>query len=62
MDVVVLKPSYPRSLHYKKKYLIGGVAAVFECKLTLKKTHIQKTLQTGSTIKRINSYVGRHTV
>lgn len=41
MDVVVLKPSYPRHLLGKKMYLAAGVAAAFECKLSLKATHIK---------------------
>lgn len=35
LDVVVLKPGYPRMLREKKIYLADGVAAVFECKNTL---------------------------
>ena len=37
LDVVVLKPGYPRMLRDKKMYLADGVAAVFECKNTLKR-------------------------
>ena len=35
IDVVVLKPTYPRKLLEKKIWLAGGVAAVFECKNTI---------------------------
>lgn len=40
IDVVVLKPSYPKKLMEKKIWLADGVAAIFECKTTLKKNHI----------------------
>ena len=53
IDVLVLKPTYPRSLHHKKKYLLAGVAAAFECKLTLKKHHVLKAVETASLIKRM---------
>jgi hypothetical protein len=38
VDVIVLRPSYPRKLidENKKVYLAEGVAAAFECKLTLR--------------------------
>jgi hypothetical protein len=53
IDVLALKPTYPPALHHKKKYLIAGVAAAFECKLTLKKHHIIETVETASIIKRM---------
>jgi hypothetical protein len=40
VDVVVLRPGYPKRLLSKKLYMAGGVAAVFECKNTLKGAHI----------------------
>lgn len=40
VDVIVLRPSYPERLLEKKLYLAGGVAAVFECKNTLRAGHI----------------------
>lgn len=40
IDVVVLKPGYPKKLLEKKLWLADGVAAVFECKNTLVKSHI----------------------
>src|SRR5437762_4573040 len=36
VDVLVLQPAYPPQLLDKKLYLAGGVAAAFECKVTLK--------------------------
>lgn len=39
VDVLVLHPAYPRKLLDKKLYLAGGVAAAFECKLTLRNRH-----------------------
>jgi hypothetical protein len=53
IDVLVLKPSYPRALHHRKKYLVAGVAAAFECKLTLKRDHIIKSVQTAARVKRM---------
>ncbi len=43
VDILVLKPTYPKKLIEKKIYIAGGVAAAFECKTTLKKQHIDKT-------------------
>jgi hypothetical protein len=43
VDIIVLRPGYPQRLLDKKLYLAGGVAAVFECKNTLKASHIEKT-------------------
>lgn len=54
LDILVLKPTYPQALHNKKKYLIAGVAAVFECKITLKKSHINKTIRTAAIVKRLS--------
>jgi hypothetical protein len=42
VDVLVLKPSYPPALMSTKLYLAGGVAAVFECKVTLRAKHIRE--------------------
>ncbi|WP_125181973.1 DUF6602 domain-containing protein [Thiohalobacter thiocyanaticus] len=54
VDVIVLKPSYPAALHHKKKYFIAGVAAVFECKLTLKRADLSKATATCVAIKRLS--------
>lgn len=54
VDVIVLKPSYPSALHHRKKYFVAGVAAVFECKLTLKKADIAKAIQTAAAVKRLS--------
>jgi len=53
IDVLVLKPSYPPSMHTKKKYLLAGVAAAFECKLTLRKSDLKSALENIATIKRM---------
>ena len=37
VDVLVLKPTYPKGLLNKKLYLAAGVEAAFECKITLSK-------------------------
>ena len=51
VDVLVLLPSYPSRLIDKKHYLVGGVAAAFECKTTLRKGHIRKATETCAWLK-----------
>ncbi|OYX75137.1 MAG: hypothetical protein B7Y95_03710 [Rhizobiales bacterium 32-66-11] len=53
MDVVVLKPGYPRKLMRKKIWLAHGVAAVFECKNTLKAEHIGDVVRRSQKIKAL---------
>lgn len=52
VDVLVLHPSYPKSLLGKKHYLAGGVAAVFECKTTLKAIHVKDAVETAAEIRK----------
>lgn len=52
IDVLVLHPSYPKILLDKKLYLAGGVAAAFECKTTVKSTHIKEAVETAAIIRR----------
>jgi hypothetical protein len=52
VDVLVLFPSYPKLLLDKKLYLSGGVAAAFECKITLKAEHVKSTIVTGADLRR----------
>ena len=51
IDVLVLKNSYPKKMLNKKLYLAAGVAAAFECKTTLKASHIADALETCAKIK-----------
>ena len=51
VDVVVLKDVYPPKLLSKKIYLAAGVAAAFECKTTLKASHIEEATKTCAMIK-----------
>ena len=51
IDVVVLKDVYPRNLLSKKLYLAAGVAAAFECKTTLKASHIEEATKTSASIR-----------
>ncbi|GHD43381.1 hypothetical protein GCM10017083_09450 [Thalassobaculum fulvum] len=44
IDVVVLKPAYPRKLLEKKIWLAGGVAAAFECKTTITAAHVTASI------------------
>jgi hypothetical protein len=55
VDVLVLDPGYPEHLRTKKLYLAGGVIAVFECKLTLRKIHLAKTFRTLQSVKEIGA-------
>lgn len=58
IDVVVLKDVYPRKMLSKKLYLAAGVAAAFECKTTLKASHIVEATETCAKIKDL--YPDRH--
>jgi hypothetical protein len=53
IDVVVLHPSYPQGLLDSKLYYAAGVAAAFECKLTLERRHIRKAMQNSAAIKHL---------
>jgi hypothetical protein len=53
VDVIVLSPAYPRFMLDKKLYLAGGVAAAFECKTTLKASHIREAVENAATIRRL---------
>jgi len=53
IDVVVLKPAYPRKLLEKKIWLAGGVAAVFECKTTLTAAHVTSSVKRCAGFKNL---------
>ena len=53
VDILLLRPSYPHFLRNKKLYFAGGVAAVFECKLTLRNEGLRKTFKNAAFIKRM---------
>jgi hypothetical protein len=53
IDVLVLKPAYPTRLLRKKLYLASGVAAAFECKTTLRSSHLTKAAVTAATVQRL---------
>src|SRR5579864_7944483 len=53
VDIVVLKPSYPRRLLKKKVFLAGGVAAAFECKATLTAAHVATAVETCTKVKSL---------
>ena len=53
IDVLVLKDIYPEKLLTKKLYLAAGVAAAFECKTTLKASHIEQAVKTCVKIKKL---------
>jgi len=52
IDLLVLYPSYPKILLDKKLYLSAGVAAAFECKMTVTSAHVKKAVQTSAELKR----------
>jgi hypothetical protein len=51
--VLILSPACPKKLRERKYYLAGGVAAAFECKLTLGSQDIEKAVQNAVSIKRL---------
>lgn len=53
IDVLILKASYPKKLHDKKVYLSAGVAAAFECKITLTAQHINDAIETCTEVKKL---------
>lgn len=53
IDVLVLKPFYPKRLHYEKHYFSAGVAAAFECKTTLKASHIHEAIEVCVGLKNL---------
>lgn len=55
VDVIVLRPSYPPVLRDKKLYLLGGVAAVFECKTTLRSQHLSVAAGRCKQVKQLTA-------
>lgn len=53
IDVLVLKPSYPKKLLEKKVWLAQGVAAVLECKTTIRSEHIVESAERCKAFKRL---------
>ena len=53
IDVLVLKESYPKKLLDKKVYLAAGVAAAFECKVTLNAAHVDQAIENCVHIKNL---------
>jgi len=51
LDIIVLQPEYPKGLLDKKLYIAGGVIAAFECKLTLRSSHISEFFQNSVKIR-----------
>ena len=58
IDVLVLKGAYPKKLLNKKLYLAAGVAAAFECKVTLKASHIAAAMENCTKIKLYRARTG----
>lgn len=53
VDVLVLKPTYPPKLLDVKLYLAAGVAAAFECKITLRSKHIREAIDACIGVKSL---------
>lgn len=53
IDLLVLNGAYPKKLITKKLYLAAGVAAAFECKVTLKASHIEGAVKNSAIIKSL---------
>jgi hypothetical protein len=53
VDVVVLRLSYPTGLLHKKLYLAAGVVAAFECKNTLRLTHLGRAVRVGVELREL---------
>lgn len=51
VDVVVLRPEYPKNLIDEKYILTGGVLAAFECKLTLRSRDIKAFFERSHSVK-----------
>ena len=61
VDIIVLRPGYPKRLLDKKLYLAGGVAAVFECKNTLTSADIAKTWKNVEAVNALQGGIGEGT-
>lgn len=53
VDVLILRPSYPKKLLEKKIWLAGGVIAAFECKNTLTAAHVESAVSRCSEFKSL---------
>lgn len=52
MDVIILHPGYPTALVNEKHYLVGGVVAAFECKVTLRPRDVVEAMRRLTDVKR----------
>jgi hypothetical protein len=65
VDVLVLSPSYATGLLSNKLYIASGVLAAFECKRTLRRDHIRRTVRTGANLARMirsDGWVSHHII
>ncbi|OMP75203.1 DUF6602 domain-containing protein [[Flexibacter] sp. ATCC 35208] len=53
IDILVLRPEYPKGLLDKKLYLADGVLAAFECKLTLREPDLLKFFKNSVRIRDV---------
>lgn len=53
VDLLVLSPSYPMGLLNTKLYVASGVVAAFECKITLRTTHVRRAVRNGVALRAL---------
>ncbi|MCU0428087.1 MAG: hypothetical protein MUF71_20940 [Candidatus Kapabacteria bacterium] len=51
VDILILRPDYPRHLRNQKMYFAGGVVAAFECKTTLRLSDLSKIVKNAIMVK-----------
>lgn len=54
IDLIILKPGYPRGLLGYKYYIVDGVAGAFECKRTLRESHVREAARLAADIQSRN--------
>lgn len=59
VDLLVLSPNYPKALLETDRYFSTGVLAAFECKLTLRKQGLQKTIRNAAELAQSFGPVSR---
>ena len=54
IDLMILRPEYPKKLLSKKYYIASGVLAAFECKITLKSEHFKKVFTNSKSVAEVS--------
>ena len=53
MDLLILNADYPKRLRNKRVFLASGVLAAFECKLTLRASHVKEAFERSENLKKL---------